>query len=417
MDVASAFDSVSPQVLGDVLLERGATVTSAAAVVRENLDLAARPCMGFTKSLPFNLEVGMRQGGPRTPSGWNQVMAVLVEELLMLWALRGPAVSWAPEWKPFEILIWADNIFLVSSSVIDIVQRTQDIEHVFGKKQLCFNQKSLEILPSKNAEKEITGVWLNEGMEFSWVSELVVLGCHLDGSGSTETQVQGRLEQGRKLFGKTRALLSCPGISEEERLRTFYSTVVPCVLWGSGCWIPSAKIQQFLSFQENRWLRCMLGGRKSQDVAWVDWFRTTKRVTHALRSRLNLPSLWHRASAAMYGWAGHVARKDSSHPGHAVIKWRNARWWEFMKSVGASSRDHSWRHRRRNWVRSFEHGLSKILGIGWWEVATLDRSSWKEGKHKFVCDAVRRWGGPKPLWNKAFVDNLACPSMLRSAEM
>ena len=58
----------------------------------------------------------------------------------------------------------------------------------------------------------------------------------------------------------------------------------------------------------------MLGGRKSHDVAWVDWFRTTKRVTHALRSRLNLPSLWHRALAAMYGWAGHVARKDSSHP-------------------------------------------------------------------------------------------------------
>ena len=50
MDVASAFDSVSAQVLGNVLLERGATVTSAAAVVRENLDLSARPCMGFTKS-------------------------------------------------------------------------------------------------------------------------------------------------------------------------------------------------------------------------------------------------------------------------------------------------------------------------------------------------------------------------------
>ena len=63
MDVASAFDSVSAQVLGDVLLERGATVISATAAVRENLDLRARPCMGFTKSPPFNLDVGMRHGG------------------------------------------------------------------------------------------------------------------------------------------------------------------------------------------------------------------------------------------------------------------------------------------------------------------------------------------------------------------
>ena len=93
-------------------------------------------------------------------------MAVLIEELLLLWAGRGPAVSWAPEWKPFEILVWADNIFLVSSSIIDIVQRTQDIEHVFGKRDLCFNQKSLENLPSKTAEKEVTRVWLNERTEF-----------------------------------------------------------------------------------------------------------------------------------------------------------------------------------------------------------------------------------------------------------
>ena len=407
MDVATAFDSVSVQVLGDVLLERGGTITTVAAAVRENLDLSARPCMGYTKSPPFRLEVGMRQGGPRTPSGWNQVMAVLIEELLLLWANKEPSVSWAPEWKPFEILVWADNIFLVSSSIIDIVQKTQDIEHVFGKKDLCFNQKSLEILPSKSAEENLARVWLNEKMEFSWVSELVVLGCHLDGSGSTETQVQGRSEQGRKMFGRTRSLLSCSKISEGERLKMFYSTVVPCVLWGSGCWIPSTKIQQLLSIQETRWLRCMLGGRKSQDVAWMDWFRTTKRVAHALRNRLNLPSLWHRALAAVYGWAGHVARKDNSHPGHVAILWRSERWWEIMKCAGTGSRDHSWRHRRRNWVRCFEHGLARILGANWWEVANLDRGKWKEGKYKFVCDAVRRWGGPKPLWKKAFVDRLA----------
>ena len=49
MDVASAFDSVSAQVLGDALLERGATAISAAAAVRENLELRARPCFGVHK--------------------------------------------------------------------------------------------------------------------------------------------------------------------------------------------------------------------------------------------------------------------------------------------------------------------------------------------------------------------------------
>ena len=55
--------------------------------------------------------------------------------------------------------------------------------------------------------------------------------------------------------------------------------------------------------------------------------------------------------------------------------------------------------------------------MNWWEVAKLDRSSWKAGKCKFVHDAVRCWGGPKPLWKKAFVDNLTRSSMWVSSEM
>ena len=101
-----------------------------------------------------------------------------------------------------------------------------------------------------------------------------------------------------------------------------------------------------------------------------------------------------------------VARKDASHPGHAAILWRGVKWWEIMKSTGAGSRDQTWRHRRKNWVRSFQHGLSRILGMNWWEVANLGRSSWKAGKCEFIHDAVRCWGGPRPLWKKAFLDNL-----------
>ena len=46
MDVASAFDAVRAEMLGDALLERGASVFSAPAVVRENLNLCCRPCPG-----------------------------------------------------------------------------------------------------------------------------------------------------------------------------------------------------------------------------------------------------------------------------------------------------------------------------------------------------------------------------------
>ena len=185
--------------------------------------------------------------------------------------------------------------------------------------------------------------------------------------------------------------LCCPKIPEEELIQAFYTTVASSVLWGSGCWSPSTRAQQLLSIQENRWLRCTLGGRKDQDVEWVDWFRATKRSAHALMSRLSLPALRHRALAAMHGWAGHVAWKEEAHPGVAAILWRNGEWWEIMKNAGTGAHDQSWRHQKNNSVRGFEHALSKIYGLGWWDAAKRSRESWQRGKYKFVSEAERRW--------------------------
>ena len=152
-----------------------------------NFGASCTAVLGVHKKCSVQIGRGYETGRPKNTIRWNQVMAVLIEELSQLWAGRAPAVSWAPEWVPFEILVWADNIFQVSSSIADIVNRTQEIAYVFGKRDLRFIQSSLEILPSKTAEREATRILLNEEMELSWVRILVVLGCYLDGSGSTET--------------------------------------------------------------------------------------------------------------------------------------------------------------------------------------------------------------------------------------
>ena len=94
---------------------------------------------------------------------------------MRLWAGRAPAVSWAPEWVPFEILVWADNIFLVSSSMVEIARRKREIAEVFGRKGLRFNRSSLEILPRNAAEMDATRISLCEGTEFVWVQILVVV--------------------------------------------------------------------------------------------------------------------------------------------------------------------------------------------------------------------------------------------------
>ena len=124
---ASAFDAMRPELLGEAILCRGGSVFSAAAVVRENLNLFCRPRLGHVSCEPVALEIGARQGGPRTPSAWNHLVAALIDESLQLWSRRGPAVSWAPERNDFSILVWTDNIFLTTDSAAEAARRSCEV--------------------------------------------------------------------------------------------------------------------------------------------------------------------------------------------------------------------------------------------------------------------------------------------------
>ena len=71
-----------------------------------------------------------------------------------------------------------------------------------------------------------------------------------------------------------------------------------------------------------------VGERPKRTSGWIGFLPQNVRPT------LSLLTLWHRALANMHGWAGHVARKEGTHPGVAAILWRNAEWREIMKSTG-----------------------------------------------------------------------------------
>ena len=176
VDVASSFDAIRPGILGDALLSRGGSVFFGAAVVRENLNLFCRPSFGHVSCEPVAKEVGARQGGSRTPSAWNQLVATLVDELMQFWSGRGPAVSRAPEGNDFAILVEADNIFLTTDSVAEAARRSWEVANVFKSRKLLFNVSSLEILPIRAAEKDRTPIVLEGGSRTS------LLGRHLTGA-------------------------------------------------------------------------------------------------------------------------------------------------------------------------------------------------------------------------------------------
>ena len=154
--------SIRSELMFWVMLERGASAFSAAAVVRKNLELRCRPCLGHTQCATLSLDVGLETRRPQNTFRLEPARGFFGRRTsaafgrTVLWQ-----VSWAPEWNPFEILVWADNIFLVTCSIAEAEKRTQEKAHVFGKKKLLFNSDSLEILPSIAAAGDKTPILLN----------------------------------------------------------------------------------------------------------------------------------------------------------------------------------------------------------------------------------------------------------------
>ena len=203
------------------------------------------------------------------------------------------------------------------------------------------------------------------------------------------------MEQARKLFSVLTVALTCPQLPLEERVRKFYATLGPCVLWNSGCWVPSCHVSQMLCAQESRWLRRLLREPKGDDEEWVKWLRRTKKKAHRVRVGLRLPSIWHTALMGIHGWAGHLMRRGQSHPGHDLVTWRGACWWEDTKTAAQAGLLTDWRHPSTNWARGFEAALVEWYGPVWFTFAFADRDEWRARSWHFVAWANDKWGGPQ----------------------
>ena len=201
---------------------------------------------------------------------------------------------------------------------------------------------------------------------------------------------------GTMAFEAQASVLCCPQLPVLARMRRFYATVGSTALWAAGCWVPSVKLQQLLSAQEARWLRRMLASRRRPEQEWVPYLRETKRQVYDQRLAASLPALWHRALAALHGWAGHLARGSAGHPGFDWVRWRGAEWWEITKAIGSLTCAVDWRHPRTNWRRGFEHAFVDHYGADWQESAAwTEREVWRARTDAWVRQSVRRWGGPR----------------------
>ena len=121
LDIESAFDNTRPELAAKTLHQCGAPAELVCGLVRELTELEASPSLAFCRTRPVPYGKGARQGGPRTPALWNElVVAALEPHPVEVATGNRRSITWdIPELEGLEehsLLVWADSMFLFVTS-------------------------------------------------------------------------------------------------------------------------------------------------------------------------------------------------------------------------------------------------------------------------------------------------------------
>ena len=145
MDVSAAFENLDPVRLDDQLALQSVPVVLPLPILRETLGLDGWATMGAIESPAFPVGRGMRQGGLATSTVWNCLLRRVVVVLERTWSREGERpVAWMPEFS-YPILIYADNFYLIGSSVSSLCQRVGMVMSAVEGLSLVFGADSLEV--------------------------------------------------------------------------------------------------------------------------------------------------------------------------------------------------------------------------------------------------------------------------------
>ena len=351
---------------------------------------------------------GCRQGGQSTPGVWNEISAEALAQV-QVDVQRDPAartaLPWAPEFEEWSIVVFADNWYLLGTTIDCLQRRARIVERVWTTLGHTFGSGSLEILPNEPAKIQLGDgmlqCTLSDGRPFKEVQKLVALGVAIDNKGSTEAAVGHRVAMATRLWWGCKGFLTNKKVQIADRIRSFYNTVGSSLLFGSGGWTPSKALANNLGVREGLWIRQILGLQRRENEDWVGFWRRQYHRAHKARARAGLASFAHRQWMSHHGWLGHLCRlreTDKTTLAAAAQKWKDTTWWRHAKAAGAvvhNWADNTWRHKRPGRLcKRLEEELCDHYGDNW-EDRAIDRQEWWKGSRDWLQALNEKWRGPK----------------------
>ena len=255
LDFSAAYDSVDRESLWKVLEAEGMGPRTLAVLraLGEGTESAVK--VGGKLSSWFRVEEGVRQGSVLSPVLFGALMDWVLREALGPLSDRGVGLA-VGEGDRMVDLDFADDVFLVASSLADVEEAVAAVETVGGRVGLRLN-------PGKTvwmADEAVVGDKLKvAGVDVQRSMALVYLGSEVDVGGGLAGEVARRVAAARRAFWGLRRLWKDRRVSRSVKLRVYAAVVRGALLYATETW--PARVADVRSLEVfDRWcLRRVVG--------------------------------------------------------------------------------------------------------------------------------------------------------------
>ena len=194
------------------------------------------PNAGESRPFPFNC--GGWQGGARTPEEFNMIIEDCLHPVVEKWDML--EIGFRLENKELNHLIWADNIFLLATSIAEAQIMIDDVTQAIYNTGYTWKYEDASYLPAGDLRGTTTPLTLHHYDTTHPIhptpDKFMALGNLLDDAGTTTNSSEHRTSKAERLFWSMYPSLRQTNATNLSKLTAWNKHILPCALHGCTGW-------------------------------------------------------------------------------------------------------------------------------------------------------------------------------------
>lgn len=299
--------------------------------------------VGNTLSPQFTTSKGLLQGCPMSPI----LFKIYIDISLRQWSRKCNRMGLEiADGKYVHHLLFADDQVVIAQDGEDANYMCNQLSKEYKKWGLKINYKKTEYLTNDTDELYI------EGERIKKVNNFCYLGTILEKGGTSDMDINQKINNGRKVIGMLNSVLWSRNIICSTKRIIFKSILQSIVLYGAEMWTMNRKHMNKLNVLE------MDFWRRSARVSRRDKVRNAE-----IRRRMKVEEdINNTIERKRLQWYGHVRRMEEGRIPKCILEWE----------IG--------RRRRRGrpattWINSVQISMGRVGAV---EEDTQDREKWRQ---------------------------------------